>query len=211
MNLIKNANGNLPRSRGDRDIMIQEAAEHYGKFLTALGFDWRADANTQNTPYRVAKAWIDDLILGCVSDPPNITAFPNTDGYTGLVCEANIKANSMCSHHNLPFIGKAHVAYIPGTNPEDKVIGLSKLNRIVHWFAARPQLQESLTKQIHDYLDKMCVGNRGVAVVVEAEHMCVKCRGVKDDSQMITSQLSGYFFSNEVGTRTELFNLIHRR
>jgi GTP cyclohydrolase I len=102
----------------------------------------------------------------------------------------------------------AHVAYIAGKEKTDMVIGLSKLNRIVDFYSRRPNIQESLTKQIHDHIDRLCVGNRGVAVVVESQHNCVKCRGIKQDSVMKTSQLSGYFWTNEVGSRAELFSLI---
>ena len=101
-----------------------------------------------------------------------------------------------------------HAAYIPGKTTTDMVIGLSKLNRIVDFYARRPNIQESLTKQIHDHIDRLSLGNRGVAVIIESQHNCVKCRGIKHDSIMKTSQLSGYFHTNEVGSRVELFNLI---
>jgi GTP cyclohydrolase I len=114
----------------------------------------------------------------------------------------------MCAHHNLAFHGLAHVAYIPGKEKTDMVVGLSKLNRIVDFYSRRPNIQESLTKQIHDHIEKLCVGNRGVAVVIESQHNCVKCRGIKQDSVMKTSQMSGYFFTNEIGTRQEFFHLI---
>lgn len=208
MELIKQANGNIVRTEEEKLQMIEQAAEYYGKFLTALGFDWAADPHSANTPKRVAKAWVRDLIAGSINPEPVITAFPNTEGYSGLICQTRIPVISMCSHHNLQFVGLAHVSYIPGKEATDQVIGLSKLNRIVDFYSRRPQVQESLTKQIHDHIDKLCIGNRGVAVIVESTHNCVRCRQLNHESVMKTSQLSGYFHTNEVGTRVELFSLI---
>lgn len=206
--LLEKANGNMPRTSEEKLQMIDQAAIYYGQFLNALGFDWEKDPHSANTPKRVAKAWINDLIAGSVGEEPVITSFPNDEGYTGLICQTRIPVMSMCAHHNLTFSGVAHVAYIPGKEKTDLVVGLSKLNRIVDFYSRRPNIQESLTKQIHDHIDKLCVGNRGVAVVVESQHNCVKCRGIKQDSIMKTSQMSGYFFDNEIGTRQEFFSLI---
>lgn len=208
MKLLTKINGNLARSPIEKEKMIIEAAEHYGKFLTALGFAWEQDPHSNNTPLRVAKAWVNDLISGSLNDLDDVTAFPNDEGYSGLICQTKIPVVSLCAHHNLSFIGVAHVAYIPGKNSSDMVVGLSKLNRIVDWYSRRPNIQESLTKQIHDKINEICLGNRGVAVVIESQHNCVRCRGVKHESIMKTSQLSGYFHTNEVGTRVEFFNLI---
>lgn len=208
MQLLKKANSNIPRTDEEKEQMIKEAAEHYGNFLTALGFDWKADPHSTDTPKRVSKAWVNDLIAGTNTELSEVKAFPNDEGYTGLICQTKIPVVSMCAHHNLSFIGVAHVAYIPGKTHDDMLIGLSKLNRIVDWYARRPNVQESLTKQIHDKIDELCKGNRGVAVVIESTHNCVRCRGVKNDSVMKTSQLSGYFHTNEIGTRSEFFNLI---
>lgn len=208
MKLLEKANGNMPRTSEEKLQMIDQAAIYYGQFLNALGFDWEKDPHSANTPKRVAKAWINDLIAGSVGEEPVITSFPNDEGYTGLICQTRIPVMSMCAHHNLTFSGVAHVAYIPGKEKTDLVVGLSKLNRIVDFYSRRPNIQESLTKQIHDHIDKLCVGNRGVAVVVESQHNCVRCRGIKQDSIMKTSQMSGYFFDNEIGTRQEFFSLI---
>jgi len=203
-------NQNNPLTEAEIETRTHLAAKHYGKFLTALGFDWQYDPHMRDTPLRVAKAWFNDLAVGCFSQEPKITAFPNEERYTGQIIQCNIPVHSMCAHHNLPFIGVAHVAYIPGKNVDDRMVGLSKLNRIVDWFARRPNVQESLTKQVHDFVNKKCTGNRGVAVVIEAKHQCVGCRGVRHDSLMRTSQLSGYFHTNEVGTRVEFFSLISK-
>ena len=152
MELLKKSNGNLPRTQKEIDKMIDKASKAYGDFLTAVGFDYKADRQTEDTPRRVAKAWLKDLIVGSISDEPNITVFPNDENYDGLVIQSGIPIVSMCANHNLALPGYATVAYVPAEN----VIGLSKLNRIVEWFSRRPQMQESLTQQVHDYIaDKM--------------------------------------------------------
>jgi GTP cyclohydrolase I len=205
MSKLKYANQNLTLDSAERQKMIEEAAYHYGKYMDALRIDWTNDPNSSDTPMRVAKAFVNDLAEGCYNAPPKITAFDNIDKYDGMVFQGNIDVKSICSHHHLTFIGHAHVAYIPGV--DGKVIGLSKLNRIVEWFARRPQVQENLTMQIHDYLNEMCEHNGGVAVVIEANHMCACVRGVRHDSTMMTSKLSGAF-KNDPSTREEFYKFI---
>jgi len=205
MSKLKYANGNKPLKEQEMENMIEEAAEHYGRYMTALGFDWKNDPNSEDTPIRVAKAFVNDLAEGVYSDPPKITAFDNVDGYDGIVFQGNIKLHSLCSHHHLPFIGNAHVAYLPSV--DGKVIGLSKLNRIVEFYARRPQVQENLTMQIHDHIHKECTQNIGVAVMIEANHMCACVRGVKHDSIMKTAKLSGKFKDTD-RAREEFYNFI---
>ena len=202
---LKYANQNVPRTEEEKKRMIEEAAAHYGKYMDALGIDWQNDPNSSDTPRRVAKAFVNDLAQGCFDNPPNITAFDNLDGYEGMVFQGNIDLKSFCSHHHLPFVGVAHVAYIP--SKDGKVIGLSKLNRIVEWFARRPQVQENLTMQIHQYLNEVCENNNGVAVVCEANHMCACVRGVRHNSTMMTSHLSGAF-KNDPATREEFYKFV---
>ena len=201
------ANGNHPRSELEKQQIIENAADAYEKYMDALGFDWRNDPNSADTPRRVAKAFVNDLAEGCFNAPPKITAFDNVDNYDGLVFQGNIKVNSFCSHHHLPFIGSAHVSYIPGR--DGKVIGLSKINRIVEWFSRRPQVQENLTMQIHNYMNEVCVGNKGIAVLVEANHMCACVRGVKHDSTMKTARMSGAFLDkDDINTRQEFYDFV---
>ena len=205
MSKLKYANGNKPLKEQEMENMIEEAAEHYGCYMTALGFDWKNDPNSEDTPIRVAKAFVNDLAEGVYTDPPKITAFDNIDGYDGIVFQGNIKLHSLCSHHHLPFIGNAHVAYLPSV--DGKVIGLSKLNRIVEFYARRPQVQENLTMQIHGHIHKECTQNIGVAVMIEANHMCACVRGVKHDSIMKTAKLSGKFKDTD-RAREEFYNFI---
>ena len=206
MNKLKYANGNMILSDEEKQKMIEEAAEHYGKYMDALKIDWKNDPNSSDTPMRVAKSFVNDLATGCYSKEPNITTFENVNEYDGMVFQGNIKVNSFCSHHHLPFIGNAHVAYIPTI--ESKIIGLSKLNRTVEFFARRPQVQENLTMQIHNYIHDLCDGNLGVAVVVEANHMCACVRGVKHDATMKTAKLSGVFMDNDNQARSEFYKFI---
>jgi GTP cyclohydrolase I len=199
------ANGNAPRTEKEKQAIIKRAAKAYEKYMDALGFDWRNDPNSSNTPMRVAKAFVNDIASGCYSEPPSVTAFP-TDGYDGVIAQCNIPVKSLCSHHHLAFSGVAHVAYIPSI--DGKVIGLSKLNRIVEFYARRPQIQESMTRQIAEAINVVCEGNLGVAVVVKAQHTCACLRGVKHDGCfMITSKLTGDFLSDDK-TRTEFYKFI---
>jgi GTP cyclohydrolase I len=203
MELLEKSNGNFPRTPEQIESMIDEASVHYGNFLKAVGFDFKADKQTEDTPRRVAKAWLKDLIIGSVSSEPNITTFPNDENYTGLVIQSGIPITSMCAHHNLAFTGFATVAYIPG----EKVIGLSKLNRIVEWFSRRPQMQESLTQQVHDYIsDKMECGS--VAVSVACKHTCCSHRGIKHPSTMTTNKFSGVFMEPSNMIREEFLHAI---
>ena len=205
MSKLKYANGNLILSEEEKQQMIKDAAEHYGRYMDALKIDWRNDPNSLDTPMRVAKAFVNDLATGCYSKEPNITTFENVNGYDGIVFQGNIKLHSFCSHHHLPFIGNAHVAYIP--TADGMVIGLSKLNRIVEFYARRPQVQENLTIQIHDHIHEECTDNIGVAVMVEASHMCACVRGVKHDAIMKTAKLSNVF-KNKTRVREEFYNFI---
>ena len=200
-----NAGDNIELSEKGREEVMKRAEEAYGKFLEALGYDWQNDPNMQRTPYRVAKMYVNEITSGAYTPPPTITVFPSS-GYSGMVVEHGIKVNSLCSHHFLPFTGFCSIAYISKEN--GKVVGLSKLNRIVHWFAKRPQLQEQLTKQIHDYLVAVLGDVLGVAVYIEAEHMCVSMRGAEDDSTMSTCYCSGAFLDNKLGSRDEFMRAI---
>jgi GTP cyclohydrolase I len=203
MELLKKSNGSLARTPEEIEQMIDNASQAYAQFLYAVGFDYKADRQTEDTPRRVAKAWLKDLIVGSVSNEPNITVFPNDENYDGLVIQSGIPIVSMCAHHNLAFTGYATVAYVPAEN----VIGLSKLNRIVEWFARRPQMQESLTQQIHDYVaDKMTC--ESVAVSIACKHTCCSHRGIKHPSVMTTNKFSGVFMEKNNMIREEFLHAI---
>ena len=185
-------------SQTDKYEITVEAARHYGAFLTALGVDWENDPNSSNTPMRVAKAYVNDLWKGRYEHLSSVTSFPS-DGYDGVVFEGGIPITSMCSHHHQTINGLCHIAYIPTL--EGRVVGLSKLNRIVEHFSRRGAIQEQLTVAIHNAVDKICEGNIGVAVMIEATHNCVSCRGVKHQgASMKTSKLTGSFLNEDSAT-----------
>ena len=205
MSKITKSNGNSPRTPEQIEEMIKEASIHYGAFLESMGFDYKADPQTIDTPKRVSKAWLKDLIVGSVSDEPRITTFPNEDNYNGLVVQSGIPVVSMCAHHNLAFTGYATVAYLPGEN----VVGLSKLNRIVEWFSRRPQMQESLTQQIHDYIATK-LDCDSVAVSIACKHTCCSHRGIKHPSVMTTNKFSGMFMEKNNMIREEFLHAISK-
>ena len=195
----------FPLTDKEKWDMVDEAAEAYGKFLTALGCDWENDPNSNDTPRRVAKAYVFDLWKGRYEAMSNITAFPS-DGYDGIVQESNIPVESMCSHHHQRIGGRVSIAYVP--SKDGKVIGLSKLNRIVDLFGRRGAIQEQLTVAIHNAINKICEGNIGVAVMIDATHNCVSCRGVKHQgASMQTAKLSGCFLE-EADARAEFYKNI---
>jgi len=155
-----------------------------------------------DTPRRVAKSY-DKLFGGYIQDPKNIITVFDNEGYDEMIICKDIDFYSTCEHHMIPFVGKAHIGYIPN----DKIVGLSKLPRLVEVFARRLQNQERLTKQIADTLSDL-LKPKGVGIVMEAEHLCVKARGVeKQNAKMTTSSFTGLFRSN-MNTRSEFLNLI---
>jgi GTP cyclohydrolase IA len=189
----------------EKQIIIERAAEAYADFLTALGCDYKNDPNSSDTPFRVAKAYVNDLWAGRYNPLDEITAFPS-DGYDGIVQESNIPVQSMCSHHHQTIGGKVSIAYI--ASESGKVVGLSKLNRIVEQFGRRGAIQEQLTVAIHNAVNKICEGNLGVAVCISATHNCVSCRGVKHHgASMQTAKLSGAFL-NEDSAKAEFYKNI---
>ena len=195
----------FPFTDREKDKMIEEATEAFGQFLDALKCDWRNDPNSMETPRRVAKAYVNDLWKGRYTPFTEITSFPS-DGYDGIIIERNIQLTSMCSHHHQTIQGRVHIGYIP--SKEGKVVGLSKLNRIVEYFDRRGTIQEQYTVAVHNAVDKICEGNQGVAVMVEATHNCVSCRGVKHSgASMKTSKLSGCFLVED-SARAEFYEFV---
>lgn len=179
------------------DVDLTAAERAAADFLHALGVDTSGEAMS-GTPGRMARAYAEFFS----PRPFNLTTFPNEEGYDELVLARNIPMRSVCQHHLLPFTGIAHVGYLPG----DRILGLSKLARIVEHFAARPQVQERLTKQIADWLTEQ-LDPRGVGVVIEAEHTCMTLRGVRAaGSNTVTSTLLGTL-REDARSRNEFFAL----
>jgi GTP cyclohydrolase I len=194
-----------PLTDEEKLAMIKDAENAFGMFLDALKVNWREDPNSDKTPYRVAKAYVNDLWAGRYEAPPAITTFPS-DGYDGMVFEGGIPLTSMCSHHHQTIMGVVHVAYIPGK--DSHVIGLSKLNRLVEHFGRRGAIQEQLTVAIHHAVNSIIEDNNGVAVMIDASHNCVQCRGVKHGgASMKTSKLTGAF-KEDPSTRAEYYEFI---
>lgn len=190
----------------DKNHIISNASKAYGEFLTALGCDWENDPNSKETPTRVAKSYVNDLWKGRYETMSDITSFPS-DGYDGIVLERGIPLVSQCSHHHQTIQGVVHIAYIPSN--DGRVVGLSKLNRIVELFGRRGAIQEQLTMAIHNAVNVVCEKNQGVAVIIQATHSCVSCRGVKHQgASMITSEISGVFADHSKTAKMELMEMI---
>lgn len=165
----------------------------FAEIMDVMGLDL-TDDSLKGTPNRVAKMYIDEIFSGLnPANKPKVALFDNKYQYNQMLVEKNITFYSNCEHHFVPIIGKAHVAYISS----GKVIGLSKLNRIVQYFAKRPQVQERLTNQIAEEL-KDVLRTEDVAVIIDAKHLCVSSRGIKDDtSATVTSYFGGAFNTPE--------------
>lgn len=195
------ANTGKGLSAEQKQVIIKRAAEAFGKFLDELGVDWQNDPNSKETPMRVAKAYVYDLWKGRYDNPPTVSSFPSDEYQDGMIIERNIEVISMCSHHHQTIKGVAHIGYIAGA----RVIGLSKLNRTVEYFARRGAIQEDLTASIHHAVNMICEGNKGVIVTVIAKHNCVICRGVKhNNASMVTTKASGAFLKDGTA-RMEFF------
>ena len=175
---------------------------HFYEIMHEMGMDM-TDDSLKGTPHRVAKMFIKEIFSGLnPAAKPKISVFENSYHYDKMLVEANISFNSTCEHHFLPIIGKAHIGYISS----GKVIGLSKLNRIVDYYSRRPQVQERLIMQIFNEL-KSVLETENVIVVMEAKHVCVSSRGIKDESSFTsTIQYGGVF--NEKENRNDFFNLL---
>jgi GTP cyclohydrolase IA len=173
---------------------IEKIEAHMKEILLILGIDLR-DPSIKDTPKRIAKMYVDEFFYGLSSDNfPKLTFIPINDHHIKdqMILTKDILVQSICEHHFLPMIGKAHIAYIPN----DKIIGLSKINRIVEYLSRRPQLQEKLTHQICKSISNL-LNTEDVAVYLELTHFCMQFRGVKDQGcKTITSDFSGRFKSN---------------
>ena len=198
LNLEKNS------SSLSEDEKIKAIAKHFRSIMEILNLDL-TDNSLRDTPNRVAKMYVKELFDGL--DPnlaPSISKFENSFEYNGCILEKNIPFYSLCEHHFVPIKGVAHVAYYAN----EKIIGLSKINRIVNYLSKKPQVQEKLTVEIVTYL-KNVLQTEDVACVLEAEHLCVSMRGIKDvNSLTTTAEYSGKF--NETSIKLELLSMINK-
>jgi len=184
------------------DEKIESIQHHFSKIMEELGLDL-TDDSLSGTPYRFAKMYVKELFYGLnPKNKPKLSVFENKYEYKKMLIEQNITIDSSCEHHFLPIVGYAHVAYIP----QKKVIGLSKINRLVDYYARRPQVQERLVLQILNDLQE-ALGTKDVIVSVTAKHLCVSSRGIKDQSSFTTTLEYGGRFS-ETDIRNEFLKII---
>jgi GTP cyclohydrolase I len=200
MELIREISGTTVGASPEKQI--EQIEYHFRKIMQVLGLDLANDS-LKDTPARVAKMYVNEAFIGLNPlNEPDITLFENPYKYNEIIVEKDIPLYSHCEHHFVPIIGKAHVAYIS----KGEVIGLSKLNRIVHYCSKRPQVQERLTIEIAGYLKKV-MNIEDVAVIIKAEHLCVASRGVNHTGcTTVTNSFHGQFCDS--AKRSELFHLL---
>lgn len=181
---------------------IENIQHHFAKIMEEIGLDL-TDDSLSGTPYRFAKMYVKELFYGLnPANKPKLSVFENKYKYKKMLVEQNITIDSSCEHHFLPITGHAHIAYIP----KDKVIGLSKINRLVDYYAHRPQVQERLSLQILKYLQEV-LNTKDVIVMITAKHLCVSSRGIKDkDSFTTTIEYDGEFNKSKI--TAEFFNAL---
>ena len=194
-------NRDPPWLQGENREKAEKIAGHFEEIMRIMGLDIE-DPHLHETPRRVGRMFM-EIFRGLQDQhQPPITCFPNLEGYSNIVMVKDIDFFSMCSHHMIPFFGKAHVAYIPG----EKIVGLSKIARIVEFYSRRPQLQERLTEQIIDFFQKK-LDPIGVIAVLEARHLCMEMRGVeKPGALTTTSAIRGHF--RDKSAREEFLDLL---
>ena len=192
-------------NRIDKQAARDLITDRFADIMIALGLDLEDDSLI-DTPRRVAKMFVDEIFWGLDYDAfPNCTRVDNKISYDEMVVERNITVMSNCEHHFVVIDGKAAVGYIP----KDKVLGLSKLNRVVEYFAKRPQIQERLTEQIYHALS-FILGTEDIGVIIDAKHYCVMSRGVEDvSSSTVTSKLGGAY-KHDATVRAEFMQIVNR-
>ena len=174
----------------DMGTMKNKVKQDIEQLLTDLNIAWGEDPNMRDTPDRVARMLL-KVSEGRYLKRPDMTSFPNEKQIDQLYCVGPIDVRSMCSHHLVPIIGKAWIGIITSTEPDSRILGLSKFARLANWVFARPQIQEEATKQLADEIAEICKPS-GLAVVVRATHLCTAWRGIKEEqAKMVTSEMRG--------------------
>lgn len=183
---------NIVLAEDQKEGMKQKLEDVFVSMLHVMGFN-PENPHLKDTPKRMAKMYIDEIFAGCYTNPPVLTKFPVEKPISNMIFIGNIDVFSVCSHHFKSFTGKAHIAYIP----KDNIIGISKFARVVDWFARRPQVQETLTDDIADFLYDY-IQPIGLGISICAVHDCMRVRGVQQcNSKMITTSLRGDFLTNK--------------
>jgi len=187
---------------GELETLQKEVTQKIQSLLESLIIDTKYDHNTIETAQRVAKMYLNEVFKGRYHKQPKVTDFPNAKNLDQIYTVGAISVRSACSHHLVPIIGKCWIGVIPS----DRVIGLSKFNRIVDWVMSRPQIQEEASIQLADVIEKL-IKPKGLAVIIKAKHQCMTWRGVKDnDTEMVTSVMRG-IFRETAEARSELMDL----
>lgn len=197
-NIVRLCNEALdePINDAERHSMISGATRKLEELFDILRIDHENDHNTRDTPTRVAKMFVDELLHGRYTVPPRITEFENVEAYDQLIVTGPIELRSMCAHHLMPIYGSAYIGVLPSA--DGKIIGLSKYDRIVNYFSSRLQIQEELVKQIGQYIVEM-TQPRGLAVRVSAVHMCKTHRGVRASHR--SKMVNSYYWGTLSGSR----------
>lgn len=202
------ANDNIAQhvTQQELDAVQVELENKVQEMLEVLLIDTKNDHNTEDTARRVAKMFMKEVYAGRYKQPPAITDFPNAKQLDQMYVTGPITIRSACSHHLVPIVGRCWIGVLPG----ERVIGLSKFNRIVEWLATRPQIQEELTVQIADFIEKE-IQPLGLAVIIEATHMCMTWRGVRESAEaaMTTSVIRGVF-ATDPAAKAEFLQLVNR-
>ena len=199
---VSNKNISEYINTGEMDLLQDELTAKFQEVLETLVIDTENDHNTQDTARRVAKMFLRETFGGRYVPAPKITAFPNI-GYENVYTAGPISIRSTCAHHFQNIVGRCWV----GIFPEEKVIGLSKFNRLVHWIAERPQIQEEMTTQIADELEKFAE-TPNVAVVLKAEHHCMTHRGVREHESDMTTAIMRGKFRDDAALKDEFYKLL---
>ena len=200
-----NANDSVIDRFNEVDLSLLEPilTRRLHSVLECLLIDTPNDHNTRGTAARIAKMYLHEIFVGRYTPKPKMTDFPNVKNLDELLVHGPMNIKSVCSHHFQPFLGSAWVGVLPGK----RVVGLSKYNRIVDWYARRPQIQEELTVQIADDLEKT-LKPKGLIVVIKAKHFCIHCRGVEQDSMTTTSVARGHL-RTKASLKAEFFSLVN--
>jgi GTP cyclohydrolase I len=198
------ANGNFPISENEKLQMISRLEEKFTEILQILRIS-QDDPNCTNTPKRLAKMYVNEIFHGRFNPPPELTFFPNRKNVDNLIISKGIQVMSICSHHWQPIAGTCTIGYIPNK----RIIGLSKISRIVEWFSRRGQIQEELGEQIADFLQEL-IAPKALGIVINAKHYCMIARGVRGSEEntiMTTSVMRGYLL-DDINLRNEFVTLI---
>jgi len=197
-------NSNMVLSKEDKKLIINQLAKKYEEILDIMKFD-RSNHNIEDTPHRMAKMYINEIFKGCYTEEPKVTVFPDVSKVDQMITLGPIDLKSTCSHHWQNFVGEAYVSYIPN----GKVCGVSKLARIVDWYARRPQIQEELTQQIAEHIERK-LEPLGLGIFITAKHFCMSVRGVEQfNSTMDTCALRGNF--KESATKNEFLQFVQMK